>query len=290
MRSMVRWFLAGARRFGLPGGLALAFTVPAGLAAQMGAGVPAAKLELATTSEAAKTEFWAALDAYNNIEPSRGTPRIKRALELDPGFGLARVVYAQRAAGLTPSERTTEMARGVADAAKGSAVEALVAMGLRDFFTNRERSRTILEAAATLAPGDPNIAFFLGQLANNAGESATAMEDLIARFPDFAPAYNTLAYSRWTLGDQAGARTAVTTYMEKASAHPNPHDSYGEILQWSGQLDDALAHYQKALDLDPDFTEGGIGLAEVYVLQGKGAQARGAIWGFWARRRCPPPG
>src|SRR6266540_2436196 len=37
--------------------------------------------------------------------------------------------------------------------------------------------------------------------------------------------------------------------MELAPDHPNAHDSYAELLQWSGRLTEAQAHYTRAAQL-----------------------------------------
>ena len=285
MRSFTRSPRPARLLLGVLAGLVLAG--PGSLAAQLGAGVRPAKLEPTTTSEAAKTAFWTAIDHFNNIEFAPGAVHMKRALELDPGFGLARVAYGLNAPGLTAAERDSTIARGVADAARGAPLEALVAMGMREFRGDRERGRTILKSAAAIAPGDPNIAFYVAQLSTNAGETAIAMRDVTARFPDFAPAYNLLAYNLWTIRDRAGALEAAANYMAKAPNHPNSHDTYAEILQFSGRFDEAIAHYKKAMEMDPTNTEGAVGMAEVYTLQGKAVEARTAIMGVMDRVTVP---
>ncbi|MGH2626033.1 MAG: tetratricopeptide repeat protein, partial [Anaerolineales bacterium] len=283
MRSFTRSPTSARLLLGVLAGLSIALAGPGSVAAQLGAGVRPAKLEPTSTSEAAKTAFWTAIDHFNNIEFATGATHMRRALEVDPGFGLARVAYGLNAPGLSAAERDSTIARGVADAARASPLEALVAMGLREFRGDRERGRTILKSAATIAPGDPNIAFYVAQLSTNAGETAIAMRDVTVRFPDFAPAYNLLAYNLWTIRDRAGALEAAANYMAKAPNHPNSHDTYAEILQFSGRFDEAIVHYQKALEMDPTNTEGAVGMAEVYTLQGKGDQARAAIMGVMDR-------
>jgi tetratricopeptide (TPR) repeat protein len=270
--------------------LAAASAWPALAAAQLGAGVTRmARLELTTSSAEARTEFWAALDDFNNIFTARATTRLKKALELDPAFGLARVLYGGSGVGLARHEREQEMERGVVDAARASTSEALVAMGLREWFKgDAARARALMHAATELLPGDPNIAYLSGWLAadgpgGDRSDVVRAMKDVNTRFPDFAPAYNVLAYDLWRAGDRAGALRAVEAYVQKAPAHPNSHDSYAELLQWDGRLDEAAMHYRKAIDLDPSYTEAAIGLAEVHQLQGRGDLARAAIGDAIAR-------
>src|SRR6266581_3596556 len=134
--------------------------------------------------------------------------------------------------------------------------QAAVVPGL----TEAQRTSAIDTAIATPAPG-----------------AVAAMRAVAERFPEDAAAYNILAYQLWQAGDHDGGFTAVRRYMELAPDQPNAHDSYAELLQWSGRLTDAQAHYARAVQLDASFSEGYMGLAEVAQLSGRGADARRQI-------------
>lgn len=264
--------------------VAALLSLPGTAAAQLGAGVArATRLEATTKSAMAVTEFNAAMFNVNNVQPAKATAHLKRALELDPSIGIARAFYAVAAPNLSRTERITELDRAVADAARASAPELLVATATRARFQgDLVQAQTLLRSAAMLLPNDPNIAIQLavvtGQVPGNRFTDGIApMRNMTTRFPDYAPTFNLLAYSLWRTGDRAGALANVKMYVDKLPNEANPHDSYAEILQWSGRLEEALVEYRRAASIDPTFTVAALGQAEVYAIMGKPDLARAAI-------------
>lgn len=265
--------------------VALAVTaMPAPLPAQVAAGVARpARLEATTAVEAARTEFWSGVEDLTNAFPNRGTAHIKRAVDLDPAFGLARVLHGINAAGLTTAQRNEEIARGVADAAKASTGELMVALAYRENFRqNPVEARAILMSAGVLLPGEPLVAYQRAVWAANVPggtqtDAIPSLKQVIERFPEYGPAYNTLAYAQWEAGVRNDALQTAMTYMQKATAQPKPHDTYAELVQWDGRYDEAIGHYKKAIEVDPTFLGGTYGLSEVYTLQGKGEMGRSAL-------------
>jgi hypothetical protein len=96
----------------------------------------------------------AGLDDVENIHFDRAGQQLQRALELDPKFGLARVIHGIFAPGLSAQQRTQEIDRGVADAASASTGELMLALAYRAGDANRPEERTLLlDAAAGLHYG-----------------------------------------------------------------------------------------------------------------------------------------
>lgn len=251
----------------------------------------AVKLQPTSSSAEAVRHFWMGLDDAENVFPARAVQHIDQALQLDPGFGLARALKGFAAPGLSPEERQAEIRRGLAAMSGATSPELLVATAWLEWRSgNLKAAKEIATAAAALAPDDPHLAFGRAQLVGSVkgpAEGVKAMEEVTRKFPSFAPAWNILAYQRWQTGDREGAMTAVRTYVELLPDHPNPHDSYAELLQWGGQLDEAAAHYQRAVELSPDYDVGYVGLAEVRWLQGNVREARVAL--EKAVERAPTP-
>jgi tetratricopeptide (TPR) repeat protein len=128
-------------------------------------------------------------------------------------------------------------------------------------------------------PDEPLISYLNAIWAGNLPGAAPTdripeLKRVIDRFPDYAPAYNMLAYAQWQAGQKGAAMATAATYMEKAPNQPNSHDTFAELAQWDGRYEDAVKHYTAAIHLDSTFVTGFYGLAEVYVLQGKGDLAR----------------
>lgn len=233
----------------------------------------AATLRPTASAEAAVNHFWMALDDAENIFTVRAVKHIEQALEIDPDFGLARALNGFSAPGLSAEERQKEIRAGLAAMSNATPVEILLATAWREWRAGNMRiAKKILSTASALAPADPHLAYAHAQLVGAVAGSEKGREatrEVTTKFPDFAPAWNILAYQLWAADEHEGALEAVQKYAELAPDHPNSHDSYAELLQWDGELDEAAAHYQRAIELSPDYNVGYVGLAEVRWLQGE---------------------
>ena len=229
-------------------------------------------LKLSTTNATAAAEFRAGVLDYQNISFESAAAHFKAAVDADPKFGLARVLYAGTAFGLDQSQLEAELSRGVADAAHGSNKELILAAAYREAaLGHTDVANALFRAASQLMPSDRLVAF-----ASTGGvfsANLAAARDLVTKYPDYPLGYNSLAYLSWNNGDRAGALAAAKRQVELNPTAPNPHDTYAEILQWNGNFADAAAHYKQATTLTPKFPEAYAGLAEVAVLQGQYDQA-----------------
>ncbi len=237
-------------------------------------------LQVTTESEQAEAHFWAGVDDVENVFLSRSAMHFEQALELDPDFGMAQFMHARSAPGMGRAERLEKMAAAMAVLANASAGELAFASAIREQFAgNAREARAMYAAAARISPDDPHVAFrraaFTG--AGGSADRLRALTNVREAHPTFAASANTLAYLQWNMGDQARARQNVARYMELAGSHPNSHDSYAELFQFSGMIEEAIAHYNMALELDETYTAGYTGLAEAYMLAGDGDMARDAL-------------
>src|SRR5437588_436225 len=73
-------------------------------------------LKLTTKAPAAAAEFRAGVSDYQNLSFESAAAHFKAAIDADPGFGLARVLYAGTTFGLDQSQLESELSRGVAAA------------------------------------------------------------------------------------------------------------------------------------------------------------------------------
>jgi Flp pilus assembly protein TadD len=249
---------------------------------------PAAKsqtdtsLKFSTSVPQAAAEFRAGIRDWENISFESANSHFAAAIKADPSFGLARVLYGVTGnfdGAMTRAQSLAEINHGVADAAaRGNTNELLLAAAYRESFQGNSRAANeIFDAAAHLMPTDRLVAVnAVGAVGAGAGPSQflPALRDFIAKNPDYAPAYNTYAYSAWADGDRTGALAAAKKQAELNPNAPNPHDTYGEILQWNGNFPEALAEYRRATMTPPRFPGAYSGMAEVEALQGHYDQAR----------------
>jgi len=229
-------------------------------------------LKLSTANAAAAAEFRAGMSDYGNISFESAAAHFKAAMTADPNFGLARVLYVGTTGELKPDQVNTELARGVADAARGSNNELILAAAYREAtLGHTDASNALFRAAAQLMPNDPLLGF---AATGGFGAPLPAMRDFVTHHPQYPIGYNMLAYREFLGGDRAAGLAAAKRQVELLPNAPNPHDTYAEILQWNGNFTEAAAHYKQATTLSPRFPEAFAGLAEVASLQGQYDQAR----------------
>ena len=230
-----------------------------------------ASFKLSTTNPAAAAEFRAGMTDAQNVSFESATAHFKAAIDADPNFGLARVLYASTAP-LDPTQLNTELNRGVIDAARGTNNELILAAAYREAtLGHTDAANALFRAASQLIPADPFIAW---QVAGAFGAPLPVTREFVTKYPNYPIGYNTLAYQAWAAGDKSAALAAAKRQVELLPNAPNPHDTYAELLQWNGNFADAAAHYQAATTLSPRFPEAHAGLAEVAALQGQYDQAR----------------
>jgi tetratricopeptide (TPR) repeat protein len=225
-----------------------------------------------TTNPAAAAEFRAGMSDYQNISFESAQSHFKAAIAADPNFGLARVLYASTNGALDPSQQNAELNRGVADAARATNNERVLASAYREAaLGHTDSANALFRTASQLMPSDELVAW---SAAGGFGAPIAATREFTMRHPNYPIGYNTLAYQAWAAGDRAAALAAAKRQVELLPSAPNPHDTYAEILQWNGNFADAAAHYKQATTLSPRFPEAYAGLAEVAALQGQYDQAR----------------
>lgn len=228
-------------------------------------------LKLSTTNATAAAEFRAGMTDLQNVSFESATAHLKAALDADPGFGLARILWASIAP-ITPQQQKVELDRGYADAARANANEKALAAAYRALALGQNDTAGVLfRAAAHSMPGDELVAW---QAAGGFGATVANTKEFVKQHPNYPLGYNTLAYQSWLAGDRPAAIAAAKRQVEILPNAPNPHDTYAELLQWNGDFAGATAHYKRAAALPPKFPEAYAGLAEVATLQGQYDQAR----------------
>lgn len=258
-------------------GVVVALTMSACSEPAMETQAEAARLEITTASAESRAALESALNEWFNVFITRATAEADRAVTLDSTFGLARAVRANLQASLSPEEQEAELDRAVADAAGASQGEFLLASSIRAQALGRTaEARALADVAVRLVPGDPNVAYMRAMVIP-AAERLEPLREVTVRFPDFAPAFNILAYSQWAANDTAGALQSVQRYVELMPDHPNSHDSYAELLQFTGRHDEAIEHYNQATALDAEYVEGYAGVGEVESIRGNAEAARAAF-------------
>lgn len=246
------------------------------------------ELRLSTRSQEAQAEFRAGLDAIENLLIAEGSTRMQRAIAADPKFALARAFHAAYAVNLSADARSAELQQAAADAMNATLGELLVVLSLR-VPAGAER-RSTLKAAVDAVPDDRHVLYLHALHLESPHDRVRSFEALNRRFPDFAPAYRELGYVRLReLADLPAALLNMQRYLKLQPQNPNAYHATAGVLQRAGRFDEAVEHYQQALDLDLRFVPAFQGLAEVALLQGRTAEARKHFEDAIAQQRAPAP-
>jgi tetratricopeptide (TPR) repeat protein len=234
-----------------------------------------ATMPLTTQSPEAMAALREGVGNAGMLYPAAAVRQFRLALEKDPGFALARAFRAHDDPTLTTEQRRADADRAVADASRATTTEmALVLMLREEVYGRGNAAQAMRRAMKALLPEE--VTYWRADLppTTTPKEAAARSREATTKFPDQGQALNQYAYNLWAVGDRKGALDAARRQVERWGKQPNPHDSYAELLAWSGDLDGAEQHYRHAIEIAPDFTEGYAGLAEVAAMRGDGARAR----------------
>ena len=231
--------------------LLAALALPAAAVAQSLATMP-----LTTQSQEAMAALRAGVTDATMLYPAGAVRNYRAALEKDPGFALARAFRAHDDPTLSTEQRRTESDRALADAVRATTAEMTLVMMLReDVYGRGNGAQAMRRAMKALVPEESS--YWAADLAptTTPKEAAARWREATAKFPEQALPLNAYAYALWAVGDHKGALDAARRQVERWGKTPNPHDSYAELLSWSGDLAGAEQHYRHAIEMTPDFSE-----------------------------------
>ncbi len=221
-----------------------------------------------TSSPEAAQAFAEGRRLIENGREAEAVSRFKHALELDPGFVMARAYLGKDTAG---AEGLELLKSAAADAKELPPAERLYVQLLLD--KRLDDSSAIAERVAALAqaaPDDWRVQFEQGELAYNARNWKEAAEAyrkaiLVGRS---CPVFNSLGYALAMDEQYTDAVKALRRCAELMPNEPNPQDSVGEVQLASGHFELAEAAFNKALSLEKGFYPAMHGLAVSRFYQG----------------------
>jgi tetratricopeptide (TPR) repeat protein len=234
-------------------------------------------IPISTRSEEARKLTELAIDKYENVMVDDAIVQAEHATEKDPDFALGYAVLSfvsrrgsdktalVRAKALLPRATPDEqlMARWMVSIQDRNLVPAISSMN--DLLKRYPKNKHILYLVS---------AWLYSQ--EDSERAQKMMEDLQRLDPTFPPVLNMLGYSYIESGrpDPAKAVAAMKRYVEVDPSSPNPEDSLGEVLRYTGDDAGSLEHYSAALQIDPTFFTSQLGLGDTLTLMGKYDDAR----------------
>jgi len=234
-----------------------------------------------TESDEAVQAFETGLDEFMGSNNARALQQLDRALAADPGFGAARAVRAFITGELSVG---SEFEQAVADASRGSAPEALLALALRETRAGRTgRGRLLAATLAEMRPSDLRFAVFHATFLPGEEDvealRALAREHQDEALPHLWLAIRTtpVAFASTTSGQEREAMEAVQTALDLDPGSPAGHVALARLLQRTGNGDEALDHLGLALELGATPAETHEMVAEIQLQEGRVAEARQAL-------------
>jgi len=206
-----------------------------------------------------------------------------QATMADPEFAMAHYFWALTAT--SANDFQDRLARAVELADNVSEPERLIIMstqaGNED---NAALARQRLEEMVQLLPQSKRAHTILGTYYYGQQEWGLAEREFRAAIevaPDFAPAYNMLAYTLSNSERYPEAIEALRKYSELRPQDPNPHDSMGEIYLWMGDHENSIKEYSRSLELDPNFVVSRAGIGHNHVFMGEFDKAQTSYDGIF---------
>jgi len=231
----------------------------------------------ATTSTAeARARYDAGILAWEKLQTNQALLSWREAVQLDPDFAVAHALLSY--ASLDPVEQAREREAAKALAPKVSSAEQLLiswVAGVREdrYVDGIAAMNDLLERC----PADKHLQLWAGAWLFRVNEYSAAqrrLEKAVALDPNYSAALNELGYTYAVQGDFTRAVDIMQRYVASLPGEPNPEDSLAEILRMSAHYEEALAHYRKALTIDPHFHSSQLGIADTYSLMGQQRKAR----------------
>ena len=231
----------------------------------------AAKIPVTTSSDEARAAYLEGRQLLDGLRFTDAHEYFVKSVERDPDFALGHLGVANTSS--TAQEFFDALRRAVESSATASDGEKMQISALEAGVNGEPATqRAQLEALVAAFPGDERThnayaIFLFGQQ-----EYEPAIVEYRAAIDinsGFAPPYNQLGYALRTVGDFAGAEQAFQKYTELIPDQPNPYDSYAELLMKMGRFEEAIAKYEKALEIDPNFIASYVGIGNNQMFLGE---------------------
>jgi tetratricopeptide (TPR) repeat protein len=233
-------------------------------------------LEITTSSPQARAYFETGLARVQTLYSEDGLENWRKAVKADPNFALAHIFLAHFST--DPAEQVRERDRALATKKFAGPEEQLIV----DWISNASQAHWIpaiqaMNEALEHYRDHKQLFWMAGMWLTGQQQWARAggfYERAIQLDPDFADAWNSVAYCYARTRQFDKAFVAMKRYTELLPNESNPQDSFAEISRMAGRFDDALAHYHASLKIDPNFTMSQIGIGDTYALMGEETRAR----------------
>jgi tetratricopeptide (TPR) repeat protein len=249
--------------------------------------------DVTTHSAVAYRYYLEGIEEMNRYQFPQARACLERAIQIDSTFAMAWVALADQwmvnVAGLSSEQQKSAMAKAVAHSDKVSEREKrYIAALAKKFAGDRDGAIVDLEALVVDFPDEKRAYYELAQLlpAYRSQDAITALYKVIELDPMDKMAYNQLAYRYQSVDDREKSIWAINQYLHLAPGDANAYDSRGELYGFNGQIEQAIASYEKAVEIEPTFLLSWFKLGQLHLHRGREDRARDC-WGHLLRADVP---
>jgi tetratricopeptide (TPR) repeat protein len=234
-------------------------------------------MPLTTTSAEARRLFLEGRGYRENWRMPEALQAWRQAAQKDPNFALAHLYVSFYSP--DPKEEAAARAEARRLAPHASRGEQL----LVEWFAGAKEGSYVSAIAAMndvveLYPRDKWLLFQAGRwmvLQRRWDKGQSLLERALRVDPDYTAALNQIGYLYASYGPQfEKCFKTFEHYARLKPQEPNPQDSWAEVLRMAGEYNQALEHYRKALQIEPNFVSSQLGIADTYAMMGDEARAR----------------
>ncbi|MDH4197486.1 MAG: protein kinase, partial [Candidatus Aminicenantes bacterium] len=215
--------------------------------------------EMMTTSMDAYNDFLRGREEYERYYMNDARVFLEKAVARDPEFALAHFylfgVHAFQGDTAKASEALAKFNK-IGKRPAGREGEYIEAVQTLTADRNTDKYLGLMKRLVAEFPKEKRYVFELGTFFFNRGrveEAILWLTKTLELDPNFGPALNIMAYSLSFKNDYQGAIGFLERYAAAQPGDANPHDSLGDLHFKFGKLEAAVAKYQEALAIKPDF-------------------------------------
>jgi serine/threonine protein kinase/predicted Zn-dependent protease len=224
---------------------------------------------ITTSSSDAYRYFIEGMDYYYKYMPYEAQLSFNEAIKLDSTFALA--YYGLSLTQSRWEQRKESISKAVEFSDKAGRKYRYYILAQEAWLeADFEKAYEILTSLVDQYPDEKRALYTLGYIDAIQRKNRAAIEKflkVVAIDPFYKIVYNELAYAYDKVGDFERSIWAINKYIDLAPDEANPYDSRGDLYAFNGRLDEAIASYQMALQIDPDFLLSIQNLGNMYLFK-----------------------
>lgn len=251
-------------------------------------------MDVTTNSMQAYDYFLKGRDAVDKMYYDDARKYLEEAVHIDSTFAVAWL-YLSTAYGslqnIQMQNKAIEKAYEYSTRATNKEQLTIKAVYARIIKKDPAEELRLLKELAEKAPKEKRVYYALGVwygMNNEPDKAIDALKKALDLDPEYSEPLNQIAYQYMKKGDYARALSYFRRYATLSPDDANPHDSMGDLLWQMGKLDDALAEFEKALAIKPDFYVSAGKIAYIYCMKEDYTEAD--KWFNKAELLAPSPG